>query len=104
FKNKGSVIGLLEILMNRVEEPKSRIYGVVFRLPTLVWKAVRKHTLIAVLEKRRQNFSSQVKPFRRKGQTRQADHGIPTPVGEPVVVCDDRRGSISAGDDERICS
>src|SRR5260370_25670033 len=97
--NKFQIGGIGKILAHSLEKPKSSVDRVVFRHLSSVGKTVRQHSAVHVLRKSAQQASRNVISLHGESEARQGNHGIPAPVGEPVITSNDRLLLTSLGDE-----
>src|SRR5262249_53575966 len=75
---------------SRLKEPQSGVDRVVFWCFTGIGKTVRQHSLIYMFREGAQDAARNFIFSSRKSKTGQGDHGVATPVAEPVVASNDR--------------
>src|SRR6266849_9369911 len=80
------------------EKPQRRIHRVVLRFGARVGKAVGQHASTRVFREFMKNRSGNIMPSGNQSDAGQSDHGVPSPVAEPVVPGYDRL-PIAAVDD-----
>src|SRR5215475_10375511 len=90
FANEIVVAGILNVGTNRFEKPERRVDGVVFGRFTGIRESIREHAPIDALSESLENVASDLGPARRKSQAGKRDHGIASPIGEPVIAGDYR--------------
>ena len=78
--------------------PKRRIDGVVFRLATVIGKAIRQHSIGHTLGPRKQDLFGRGETSQRQAESPQCDECVSAPVRKPRVSRDDR-ASIAASND-----
>src|SRR5690349_8175506 len=83
-----AIIGVLNVFVDRVEEPESRVGGVVKAVVFAFRKHVGDKAVANVVGKSTQDISSFRVSSRWERQSFEADHGVAAPVGEPVIACD----------------
>ena len=77
-----------QVRRQRLEQPEGRVHGVVFRRLTTVRKPIGYQALVEIPDvgvEHGTGFPERPRPDR---QARQADHRVPSPVGEPVIAGD----------------
>ena len=91
------VPAMLDIAVQRVKEPQRRIGGVIEALVLSFRKQVRNESVAYVVSKGPQDPARLDRSPGCQSDSRERDHRVPTPVGEPVVTRDHRADLISLG-------
>ena len=91
---------------HRLDVPQRGVGGIVFGLPPGIGEHVGEHALVDEARERGQDVPRDLGAPRAKAEAGQADHGVPSPVAEPVVSRDHRHrigiGGQGPPDDELV--
>ena len=90
FAHEVQIPGVGQIGASRLKEPQRGIDRVEFRGFTGIREAVRQHSLIYMSREGAQDATRNFILACRESKARESDHGVATPVTEPVVAGDDR--------------
>src|SRR5205814_3941654 len=92
-----AVGGSLEIPVQRVEEPKRRVGGVVFAFLGAVGEHIWNQTVTDIMRECAQNVAGLEQSSRDQGQAFQTDHRVASPIGEPMISGDDGPDFVAGG-------
>jgi hypothetical protein len=85
-----AVPGISEVPIDRVKEPKRCVGGVVDPGVVALREHVRNETVLHIVRKGSEDVARLGIAAGDESQALEADHGVATPVGEPVVARNDR--------------
>ena len=97
----------LQIVIQRMKHPQGRVGRVVFGIFAAVGESVRQHAAVNERGKGAQNVGSDVVASQSRCESRQGNHGVASPVGEPRVPGDDggaRGNRVAAANDKLVGS
>ena len=86
------------VLAARADEPQRAVHVVVFEGLSGLGKDVRNHSSVESLGEGSQNVARIVEPAGGETKTRQRDHRVAAPIGEPRISRDDRPAAALALD------
>src|SRR5262249_54699393 len=87
----------VEITVDGVKKPQSRIRGMIETFTAAFGKKIRNEALTNGIGKIAQDPAGLQEAMGRQGETFQADHGVSSPIGKPVIACDYRAHVIARG-------
>ena len=98
-----TIVGHVDVAMQRVEEPERRIGRVIESLIAPVGEHVRDQAVANVMLERPEDESGLTMTARYERQPFEADHRVASPIGEPVIASDDRADLVAGrGGSRRI--
>ena len=80
-----------------MDEPQARIDGVIRRLVAVIVEAIGDHALIDVSREKAQHLRGFLEAIRAEQESRQRDHRVASPVGEPGITGEDGHAGRAVG-------
>src|SRR5690349_239901 len=84
-----SIVGVVEVSTKRVKKPKRRIGGVIKTLPLSIREHVWDEPVADIRGEGSQDISGLQTTASNERETLQRNHGVASPVGEPMIAGDD---------------
>src|SRR5213595_2480792 len=84
----GPIVGVMQVTTKRVKKPQSRVGGMIKPFFFSIWKHVWDEPITNVMGEGAQNISCFQAATLNERESFQLDHGIASPIGEPMITGD----------------
>src|SRR5437868_20163 len=93
----GSIVGVMQVTTERVKKPQSRVGGMIKPFLFSIWKHVWDESIANVMRESAQNIPGFQTATGYQRESFQRNHGIASPIGEPMIASDHRSHFIAGG-------